>query len=259
MTILALNTTDRIHCEMIEGDSAYPVLVFLHEGLGCQAMWKDFPARLCGMTGCPGLIYDRVGYGKSSPLAKTRTIHYVHEYALFELPFVIGQVIPDRPYILIGHSDGGSMALIYAAERPAHLKGVVTEAAHVFVEPETIAGIHDAVAAYNSGRLDGLKRYHGEKSDAMFRSWSDTWLSKEFRSWNIEYLLPSILCPLLVIQGCDDQYGTKRQVETIVAGVSGFAESVLLDGCGHTPHHDQPETVAARMSVFIGQLISRLW
>jgi pimeloyl-ACP methyl ester carboxylesterase len=259
MTFLPLNSVDRIYYETLGGKSEYPTLVFLHEGLGCQGMWKDFPAQVCRITGCPGLVYDRLGYGKSSPQKSFRTIHYIHEYALFELPFVIEQVIPDRPYVLIGHSDGGSISLIHAAERPAHLKGIITEAAHVFIEPITLTGIRDATEAFRNGQMAGLYRYHGEKTEHMFRSWSDTWLSDWFQPWNIEYLLPSITCPTMVIQGLDDHYGTKRQVDAIVCGVAGFADPVLLDGCAHSPHRDQPEVVAARMSVFIDQLISRLW
>jgi pimeloyl-ACP methyl ester carboxylesterase len=258
MPFLPLNNDDRIYYETLEKNTEFPVLVFLHEGLGCQAMWKDFPERVCGITGCPGLVYDRIGYGKSSPERSIRTIHYIHEYALFELPFVIERLLPDRPYILIGHSDGGTIGLIHAAEKPIQLEGVITEAAHVFVEPETLSGIRDTVDAFGKGQMERLYHYHGDKTERVFSSWSDTWLSDWFQSWNIEYLLPSITCPVMVMQGLDDHYGTKRQVDAIISGVSGFVEPVLLDKCGHSPHRDEPEAVAARMCVFIEQLISRL-
>jgi len=259
MSFLPLNNVDRMYYETIEENSEYPVLVFLHEGLGCHTMWKGFPEQLCRITGCPGLIYDRIGFGKSSPQKSPRTIHYIHENALFELPLVIERIIPARPYILIGHSDGGTISLIHAAERPPHLKGIITEAAHVFVEPITLAGIRVAVESFHEGQLASLHQYHGDKTEHVFHSWSDTWLSDWFQTWNIEYLLPSIICPVMAIQGVDDHYGTNRQVDAIVAGVSGFAESVMLDGCGHSPHRDQPEVVAAKMSEFIDQVISRLW
>ncbi len=259
MPFLSLNAVDRIYYETIEDRSDYPVLVFLHEGLGCREMWKDFPARLCRITGCPGLIYDRLGHGKSSEATSPRTIHYIHEHALNELPLVLRKTIPDRPYILVGHSDGGTISLIHGAERPAHLVGIITEAAHIFVESVTLAGIRKAKEAFRRGHMAGLYTYHGEKTESIFTAWSDTWLSDWFSTWNIEYLLPSVLCPIMVIQGINDHYGTKRQVETIVSGVSGFADPVFIESCGHSPHLDQPEVVANKMSVFIDQLISRIW
>ena len=244
-----LNETDQIYYEMIEGNPDYPTLVFLHEGLGCHAMWKGFPEQLCRKTGCPGLVYDRLGHGKSSPLTSTRTIHYVHESALKELLRVIELCIPGRSFLLVGHSDGGSISLIFGAEKPAFLKGIITEAAHVFVETITVEGVCRVDETYKKGELEGLKKYHGEKTDTLFRAWADTWLSDWFQSWNIEYLLPSITCPMLVMQGREDQYGTERQVASIVSGTSGRATSALLDNCGHSPHLETPETVLAIMSI----------
>ncbi len=256
MTIISCTLTNQIYYEEIEGDPEYPLLVFLHEGLGCCAMWKDFPRQLCRKTGCPGLIYDRLGYGRSSPMMSPRTIHYIHDSALQELPGVLEKCIPRRPFVLIGHSDGGSISLIFGAERPAGLKGIITEAAHVFVEPLTVAGIHRVDEAYKKGEMKGLAKYHGDKTDGIFRAWADTWLSDWFRPWNIEYLLPSIECPMLVIQGRADQYGTERQVEVIVSKVSGRAESVLLDNCGHSPHGEMPEAVLGVMTGFVRQIVS---
>ena len=256
MTTLLYNDTDQIYYDEIEGDPKYPTLVFLHEGLGCHAMWKGFPRQLCGKTGCPGLVYDRLGYGKSSPLTSTRTIRYLHDSALHELPYVLEQCIPKRPFILIGHSDGGSISLIFGAKRPPFLKGIITEAAHVFVESVTVTGIHKVDATYKKWEMKGLSKYHGEKTEYIFRAWADTWLSDWFQFWNIEKLLPAIQCPLLVIQGREDQYGTKQQVEAIVSKSSGRAESVLLDNCGHSPHQEAPEIVLDIMSEFIGQIFS---
>jgi pimeloyl-ACP methyl ester carboxylesterase len=256
MTTLLYNNTGQIYYDEIEGDPKCPTLVFLHEGLGCHAMWKGFPRQLCGKTGCPGLVYDRLGYGKSSPLTSTRSIHYLHDSALQELPYVLEQCIPEKPFILIGHSDGGSISLIFGAEKPTLLKGIITEAAHVFVEPVTVAGIHKVDAAFKKGEMKGLSKYHGEKTENIFRAWADTWLSDRFQFWNIEKLLPEIKCPLLVVQGSADQYGTKRQVEAIVSKSSGWAKAVLLDSCGHSPHQEAPETVLDIMSGFIGQIIS---
>ena len=243
-----------LYYQLLEGDENKPYLVFLHEGLGCAAMWKEFPKLLCDITGCPGLVYDRLGYGKSSALLKTRTIHYMHDYALKELPLLLQEVIPNKPFILIGHSDGGSIALIYAAERPALLKGVITEAAHVFVEQETIDGIKQADEAWEQGKLTGLEKYHGGKTSGLFKAWSITWLSEWFRYWNIEYLLPSIVAPLLVIQGADDQYGSEKQVNAIVAQSMGAADSMIVEDCAHTPHLEAEKVMLESMSQFIAQI-----
>lgn len=255
MKSLKLNDTLIIGYKTISGNADKPYLVFLHEGLGSIDMWKQFPDQLCQSTGCPGLLYDRAGYGKSSPMQKKWSIHYMHDYAFNELPRIILELIPQKPFIIIGHSDGGSIGLIYASEKPENLLGVVTEAAHVFVEPETIIGIRDATEAYRRGKLDGLIKYHGEKTAAVFNAWSDTWLSHGFKFWNLEYLLPSVECPVLAIQGKTDQYGTKKQVDSIVSNTNGPAEKLIIEGCGHAPHHVKGEEVLIHMEAFINQIL----
>lgn len=254
MPTLTLRRNRTIYYELIEGHPDKPLLVFLHEGLGCTAMWQGFPKTLCHKTGCPGLVYDRQGYGRSSPLVADRTIHYVHDYALCELPRVLDAVIPGRPYILVGHSDGGSISLIFGAERPPLLKGIVTEAAHVFIEPETLEGIRVADAAFDRGKFKGLNKYHGDKTRQTFKAWSETWLSERFRYWNIEYLLPSINCPMLVIQGRQDQYGTERQVNAIVNKSSGSAEAFIVESCGHAPHLEKPDVVIEKIAGFVAEI-----
>lgn len=251
MSVLKLSDDRSIHYRRIDGDSHGPCLVFLHEGLGCDAMWRDFPDRLCGRTGLPGLVYDRRGYGRSSALSGERTIHYLHKYALEELPAVIAAGIPGKPYFLIGHSDGASISLIAAADRPPLLRGIVAEAPHILVEPETAAGVRKADEAFDRGKLDGLRKYHGEKTAAMFKAWAHTWMDEKFRRWNILYLLPYITCPVLVIQGREDHYGTAGQVDPIVEASSGPAEAFWLDDCGHAPHLEHPEKVIVRISEFI--------
>jgi pimeloyl-ACP methyl ester carboxylesterase len=248
---LALDYT--IRYELIDGDAAQPYLVFLHEGLGCVEMWKRFPHDLCEATGCPGLLYDRRGYGQSSPFAAPRTIHYLHNYALNELPQVLAALIPGRDYVVIGHSDGGTIALIHAAERPARLLGAITAAAHVSVEDVALAGVAAAQESYRAGKLTGLAKFHGAKTDAVFRAWADTWRSDWFRSWNIEYLLPAIACPALIMQGVHDQYGTYAQVEAIVSHVKN-AQEAMIEDCGHVPHLEQPALVRDRMAHFIRSL-----
>lgn len=239
-----------LYFERIEGDPARPFLVFLHEGLGCAAKWKGFPRELCEGVGCPGLVYDRRGYGKSPAAPGRRTIHYLHESALVELPALLAELIPERDYWLIGHSDGGSIALIHGAERPPRLRGIVTEAAHVFVESVTLDGIRSAAEAFAAGRLEGLSKYHGNETGRVFHAWSGTWLSDWFRSWNIEYALPSVVAPVLALQGSADQYGTRAQVEAIANQVVR-GEAVIVEGCGHSPHEDDPTRVIELIAGFV--------
>ena len=253
MAMLELADGGQLYYETIAGDSAKPVLVFLHEGLGCTAMWKDFPARLCALTGCGGLVYDRRGYGLSAALREGRSIHYLHQYALDELPLVLGRLLERRQYVVVGHSDGGSIALIHAAGQPKGLLGVVTEAAHVLVEEVTLAGIREARLAFDAGKLRGLERYHGAKTEQIFGAWADTWLRPGFKRWNIEYLLASIACPVLALQGSGDQYGTEAQLDAIVAQAPAACE-VLVPECGHTPHQEQPEAVLAAIHGFVAEL-----
>lgn len=256
MPAIAIRDDQRIYYRLIPGDEANPCLVFLHEGLGCGAMWEDFPDLLCAASHCPGLVYDRLGYGRSSSLIHPRTIHYLHEYALNELPFLLDAVIPGRSRILIGHSDGGSISLIYGAERSSLLKGIITEAAHVFVEPETIEGIGKAVQAWKRGKLKGLLKYHGAKTETVVRAWYETWLSDWFRWWNIEYLLPSIAAPLLVIQGKEDQYASIAQVDSIVSRSGGVASSWMVEHCAHAPHLEARQVVLNCMTDHIARMRS---
>lgn len=251
---LTADTTRRLYYQLIAGDTTLPYLVFLHEGLGCSAMWGDFPAKLCAATGCPGLVYDRLGYGKSSALNQPRTIHYLHEYALCELPELLEKALPNTPYILIGHSDGGSIGLIFAAERPPLLQGLITEAAHIFVEDETLAGIKVANDAWAKGKLKGLSKYHGDKTETLYHAWSATWLSNWFRAWNIEYLLPSIEVPLLVIQGSDDQYASPDHAAGIASKTSGYARVAIVANCAHVPHIEAQAVILQLMADFIAQI-----
>lgn len=252
MPFLTLAPNLDIHYARFPGLAERPWLVLLHEGLGSIAQWRDFPQRLNERTGCPVLVYDRQGYGQSSPMDRERTIHYLHQAALTELPAILRALIPGEPYWVIGHSDGGSIALLHAAEKNSQLQGIITEAAHVFVEPETLDGIRAADAAFAAGKLKNLERYHGDKTDWVFHSWARTWLSEPFRTWNIEYALPAIEVPALIMQGREDQYATEAQVAAIV-DKTPQAEAALIDHCGHTPHREQTEIVLAQMSAFIGR------
>ncbi|MDR2550222.1 MAG: alpha/beta hydrolase [Desulfobulbus sp.] len=255
MSHLVLGEWHQLYYESLTGDAGRPWLVFLHEGLGSVAQWGGFPQELCSRTRCPGLVYDRLGHGQSSALVSPRTGRYLHEYALDELPKVLAALLPGQRFVLIGHSDGGSISLIFGAENPGGLLGIVTAAAHVMVEEVTVEGVRNALAAWEQGKLrKGLGRYHGEKSQTLFRAWAETWTSPEFRSWSIEALLPSIAVPLLVLQGRDDQYGTPAQVEAIVTRSGGSATPLLLEECGHSPHLDFPELTLDLMACFVNRL-----
>jgi len=234
--------------------SGREVLVFLHEGLGSVGQWRDFPAVLSSRTGLPALVYDRWGYGRSEFCPAPRPITYLHDEALLSLPEVLDRFSISRP-VFIGHSDGGSIALIFAGSFPERAAGVVTEAAHVFVEEVTLEGIRKAVAAFATTDLRSrLARYHPDKVDAVFRGWSETWLDPAFRSWNIESFLGGIRCPVLAVQGTGDPYGTPGQVEAIVRGCGGRARGLMVEDCGHIPHHEAREAVTAAVGDFIASL-----
>lgn len=228
-----------------------PTLVFLHEGLGSVRHWRDFPSAVVHATQCPALVYDRFGYGRSSVAPAARTMHYMKEEAFSYLPQVLAAAKIERA-ILIGHSDGGSIALLFTARYPQWTHALITEAAHVFVEEVTLKGIREAVDIYNSTDLpEKLARYHGDKTAQVFSSWADTWLSAEFAAWNIEHYLNDITAPLLVMQGIDDEYGTTRQVDAIVQQVSGKVESYLVPKCAHIPHQQARDLVFEKMCAFI--------
>jgi pimeloyl-ACP methyl ester carboxylesterase len=228
-------------------------LVFLHEGLGCTAMWHGFPALVVRDTGLPAIVYDRPGYGRSSGHPLPRDKSYLHHEAQEVLPRVLDDLQVERA-ILVGHSDGGSIALLAAAASPEKIAGIVTEAAHVFVEPITLKGIRKAVAAFGPRHIEKrLARYHGAKARNLFFAWSDTWLSESFQNWNIEDCLDRITCPALVMQGCEDPYGSERQVQSIVAGIGPQSSAVLMPG-GHALHRDTPENVSGAIAGFLKTL-----
>jgi pimeloyl-ACP methyl ester carboxylesterase len=229
-------------------------LVFLHEGLGSIGQWRDFPRLLAETTGLKALVYERYGFGGSDPLQEPRDGRYLEREAHEYLPEVLALCGVTTP-ILIGHSDGGTIALLYAARFPDLPRGVITEAAHVFIEEVTLTGIREAVKAFETGGLrEKLARFHGDGTDTMFHGWSDTWLEPEFREWTLEERLVQIRAPLLVIQGEDDEYGTQAQVEAICSRVSGPAERFMVPECGHIPHYQARAVVLQEMTRFIGKL-----
>ena len=233
-------------------DAAAPLLVFLHEGLGSLAMWKDFPARLCAVAGVRGLVWSRPGYGRSTPRAPDERwgVDFMHRQAEGVLPALLGALGVAPPYALFGHSDGGSIALIHAARFPDRVAAAVVVAPHIRTEPFGLAAIREARAAYLDGDLrPRLGRYHAD-ADSAFRGWNDIWLDPAFESWNIEGLLPRIRCPLLAVQGLGDEYGTLEQIRGI-ARRAPQTELLELADCGHSPHRDRPEALIAAVTDFI--------
>jgi len=234
-----------------------PALVFLHEGLGSITQWRNFPMALACATRLPALVYDRRGHGKSEPQPRPLPPSFLEDEAFQRLPEVLAACGIEAP-ILVGHSDGATIALLYASRYPGLALGVVAEAAHPFVEARCIQGIWRTLAAFETTELRArLRNHHGDQVDSMFYGWSDVWLSPGFRNWTMVPLLPAIQCPVLAIQGDRDEYATQDQVRAIIEGVSGPAESLLLRGCGHVPHFQARDQVLAGMTRFIDGIVTR--
>lgn len=228
-----------------------PTLVFLHEGLGSISQWRDFPDRIAAATGLPAIVYARYGHGQSEVLQQPQGVDFMHREALESLPELLRQLGVERP-ILIGHSDGASIALIYAgAGHP--LRGLVAMAPHVFVEDISIEGITAAKQTFETTDLPQKFARHHRDAVKTFYGWNDVWLAPAFRSWNIEAFLPAITCPLLAIQGHGDEYGTMAQVDAIARLAGGPVEVLKLDQCGHSPQKDQPEIVAGAVIDFVAR------
>lgn len=227
-----------------------PTLVFLHEGLGSIRQWRDLPVQLATAASCRALLYNRYGYGGSEVFAEPRrSVRYMHEEALESLPQLLAALRIERP-VLVGHSDGASIALIHAgAGHPVRALALI--APHVFVEPISVRSIEQAKQAFADGDLaERFGKYHRDPRKTFFM-WNDVWLDPEFLKWNIEEYLPGIACPVLAMQGEDDQFGTMAQLEAVARGVRGPCELVKLPACGHRVHVDQPEAAVAALARFI--------
>jgi pimeloyl-ACP methyl ester carboxylesterase len=227
-------------------------LVLLHEGLGSRELWRSFPDQLHAATGRRLLVFSRHGYGRSAVVREPRGVDYMHREADEVLPELLDRLGYDRP-VLVGHSDGASIALLFAGRADADVERLVLLAPHVIVEDESIAGIEAARDAYRSAALpQRMARYHRD-AEATFWGWNDIWLDPAFRSWDITDRLPAIDVPVLVVQGADDEYGTARQLELIEKGISGPFAGVLLDDCRHAPHLDQPAATLATVVGFLAE------
>lgn len=234
-------------------DRAAPLVVFLHEGLGSVSMWRDFPARLCDTLGCRGLVYSRPGYGRSTPRApgEAWAPDFMHRQAFELLPALLHALAIDAgaaPPWLFGHSDGGSIALLHATRHP--VAGLAVLAPHILVEDLSVASIAQARQAYRSTDLRQRLARHHDDPDSAFHGWNDVWLRPDFRTWSIEAEIGTITCPLLAIQGLNDEYGTLEQVRGIARRLPQ-TRLLELPGCGHSPHRDQPDTVIAAVGALL--------
>jgi pimeloyl-ACP methyl ester carboxylesterase len=241
----------RLEYAWIEGGE--PALVFLHEGLGSIRQWRDFPREVASATGCRALVYDRYGYGNSDVLREARVgAEFMHDGALNELPEVLESLRIDNP-VLIGHSDGASIALIHAGTYA--VRGVAVMAPHVFIEDVCVNSIRKLAAQFETSDLrQGLGKYHRD-AGKTFHLWADAWLDPAFRKWSIEEYLPRIKCPVLAIQGERDEYGTLEQLDAIARLAGGPCELLKLPDCGHSPFRDQPAQVLKSVVSFVQRVL----
>jgi pimeloyl-ACP methyl ester carboxylesterase len=237
----------------IEGrDSNLPTIVMLHEGLGSLAHWKDFPVRVAGETGAGVFVYSRYGHGGSDALEEPRSVSYMHREAQIVLPELFRKARIERP-LLLGHSDGASIAILFAGMFPDSSAGLILEAPHVVIEDLTLSSIAQARMLYNETDLpQRLGRYHAH-ADSLFWGWNNIWLDPGFRNWNIESFLDLIRCPVLLLQGAQDEYGTFRQIEAIQRRIPS-ASAIILEDCKHAPHRDRCEAVLSAIGKFLQAL-----
>lgn len=239
-------------------DPTAPLLVVLHEGLGSVAMWRDFPDRLARACGMRALVYSRPGYGRSTPRAPDERwgLDFMHRQAQQVLPALLDALRVRGRYALLGHSDGGSIALLHAAHAPQRVSACIVMAPHILVEEFGLASIREARLAYEQGDLrQRLSRYHDDV-DSAFHGWNDVWLAPDFPLWRITSELKHIAAPVLAIQGEDDPYGTMAQIDGIANGLPG-TQLVKLPGCGHSPHRDQPEPVIHACQAFLAPMLQQ--
>lgn len=242
----------QLHYRRVRPDLGGFPLLFLHEGLGSVDLWRRFPEGVVDRSGHPGLVYSRYGNGWSTALVEPRKPDYMHHEALETLPRVVESLL-DGPPVLIGHSDGASIAIIHAGAGHV-VKGLVLIAPHVFVEPESVGAIAGIAADFDDSDLvDRMAKYHRD-AETTFRGWADVWLSPAFRAWNIEGYVASLGCPTLLVQGDADQYGTEAQLEAIESGMGSPVRRLMVPGAGHSPHLTHPGLVTDAVVDFIGGL-----
>jgi pimeloyl-ACP methyl ester carboxylesterase len=226
-------------------------LVLFHDSLGCVALWRSFPARLCERTGRRVIAYDRLGYGKSDPGQHLQSFSFIQEEA--EIYFsALRHQLGINEFIAFGHSVGGAMAVVCAVKFSDSCQALITESAQAFVEDRTIQGILEAKKAFmKPGQLDRLRKYHGSKAEWVLNAWTETWLAPEFATWSLEADLPQVKCPVLVVHGQDDEFGSARHPEMISRLVSGPSQIAILPDCRHVPHKEQEETIVQFAADFL--------
>jgi pimeloyl-ACP methyl ester carboxylesterase len=258
MEFLEIDGT-RLECRRTgPGPDAAPTIVFLHEGLGAVSTWRDFPDALAAATGCGALVYSRAGYGRSDAVALPRPVRFMHDEAETLAKVVAAAGL--RDVVLLGHSDGASIALIAAGRRAVPgLRALVLEAPHVFAEPSGLESIGRIAETYRTTDLRArLERHHGANTDVAFWGWNGVWLDPEFRAWNIEEFLPGIEVPTLVVQGERDEYGSWAHVESIQRGSGAPLQVLAVPNCGHAPHAEQRKAVLGVMAAFIRTTLGSL-
>jgi pimeloyl-ACP methyl ester carboxylesterase len=246
---------DRLECRCWgPAPDAAPTLVLLHEGLGSTGLWKDFPEKLADRTGYGVFAYSRAGYGKSDPVKLPRPLDYMTREAIDVLPRVL-DAVGFRRGVLLGHSDGASIAAIYAGSvEDFRVRGLCLMSPHVFTEPEGLAAIAEAKVQYETGDLrERLARHHADVDNA-FRGWNGAWLDPRFKAWNIEDAIAYIRVPVLAIQGRGDQYGTLAQIEALRSGLYAPFDAEILDGCKHSPHLERAEETLVAVADFLARL-----
>lgn len=240
---LNISNGKNIYFEHAVVDVQKPTIIFLHDSLGCSNLWRDFPQQVAELFQCNYFLYDRIGYGKSDPMdTSVRGNDYMDIEAMILLEIISLTGLKDVR--LFGHSDGGTIALLAAAKPNNPIQSVVCEAGHIFVEEVTLTGVRASKEAYNTTSLaEKLVKYHGDKVETLFKAWIETWLSSTYRTWNISEEITQIACPILFIQGTNDEYGSEQQLHQTLKQVTGPKFGVLIPEIGHSPHKEAPQTV----------------
>jgi len=240
---------------VVNENNRKPTIIMLHDALGSVAQWKDYPVILSEKTGCNILLYDRLGHGKSAERYKPLTKIFFIDEALSTLPQIINKYNLTN-FILYGHSDGGTIALLYAANIHMHKPlAVIAEASHVLNEEKTISGIKNTLKNTHA-ILQKLIKYHGNKAETLFSDWSNLWLSNIMKNWNISTKLKNIDVHTLIIQGENDEYGTINQVNNILKNIQSNGEKLILENCGHFPYKEKQNLVIQKVNSFINQLLN---
>jgi pimeloyl-ACP methyl ester carboxylesterase len=249
MVELAGGTLEALDLPPPDGAGRLPPLLLLHQGLGSVGLWRDFPQRLHSQTGRRVIAFSRFGHGRSEPPARPRTPAFFHEEALEVLPEVLAAFDVEQP-VLVGHSDGASIAIVYAAEHP--VAGLVLLAPHMFVEEISLEAIRGTKTAFLDGDLRDRMIRHHDDPDAAFWGWCDVWLDPTFAAWTLDDEVARLAAPTLLIQGADDPYGSLAQIDRIEALAPGRCERLVVSG-GHSPHLEHPETVVSALAAFVAR------